>query len=197
MQLDFGRVVMDAKQTVTYDNLWKPTEKANVIVNDELDIRFTFNIWHQPISTRETAYATSRVHHVAKAAPFTWLPLLPLDSTPRLPSAWTVVGTGIPLACQPAEDDVDTIPSAATRCSSVTDIVDIEHAEPARKKQRLSLPVDTAAESAVLSGKQEKVQANLQAKDKCRRELAIRRVRMRDVDVVEDFLVSRSVIRTL
>ncbi|KAJ9127869.1 hypothetical protein QFC24_000154 [Naganishia onofrii] len=195
IHLNFGRVSMDAKHNVVHNNLWKSTRKPNVVVEDELDIRFTFNIWQQPASTTETAHAKSTIHQVAKPTPFTWLPLLPLEAVQRLPPACPVVDTGISLSSQTSEDDVDTIPKPASRRSSVTGIVKVEHGEPARKKQRVSAPVTNAVELGVLAERKDEVLSSPEVGNERSQELAIRRVRMRDVDVVEDFLVGHSGIK--
>jgi hypothetical protein len=195
IHLNFGRVSMDAKHNVVHNNLWKSTRKPNVVVEDELDIRFTFNIWQQPAPTTETAHAKSTIHQVAKPTPFTWLPLLPLEAVPRLPPACPVVDTGIPLSSQTSEDDVDTIPKPASRRSSVTDIVKVEHGEPARKKQRVLAPVTSAVELGVLAERKDEVLSSPEVGNERSQALAIRRVRMRDVDLVEDFLVGHSGIK--
>ncbi|KAJ9125224.1 hypothetical protein QFC22_000179 [Naganishia vaughanmartiniae] len=185
MHLNFGRRVMGSKQNVPYSNPWQTAGKANVMLEDEMDIRFTFNIWHQPARTTEEAHEKTPVQPVSKASPFAWLPLLPLETVPQPPSASPLVGTGVPLSPQQADDDLDVLSRASSRGTSVTETVDNE---PARKKQRVSAPIKRNVELTTLAEERDEIRTGPEIRDERCQALAIRRVRMRDVDAVEDFL---------
>lgn len=166
------------------------------------DIRFTFSIWHQPISkagilaqrndVESRARTTTRP--VRATAPFAWLPLLPIEKPVEVGQVGDdyVVTTGFPLVSPATEEDrVPAIPNLVRRASVA--VVDGEQeTSAARKKQRL----------AVESQDLEEVEASVEHRDVApiietkRKEVLgvkIQKVRMRDVDVVEDFLVRTAV----
>lgn len=163
------------------------------------DIRFTFSIWHQPIIKMEgrvqrndaeaRARATSRLGKTT--APFTWLPLLPIETFVEGDRAEEgyVVTTGYPLV-SPIEDDsrIPAIPNLIRRASAA--VIDVEQENTsARKKQRMTSE-EPDLEDVELSIGQQHVAPAVAIKREEVLETRIQRVRMRDVDIVEDFLVS-------
>ncbi|KAJ9101906.1 hypothetical protein QFC19_004986 [Naganishia cerealis] len=176
------------KGTIPTIRSWKPTRNTNVLADEESDIRFTFSIWHQPAPTTETTHARSQVQPVARAAPFTWLPLLPFEPAQELASVWPLVGRGIPLSSDLPADNVDIIRRASSLRSPSTDDSATDSVEPAKKKQKVRTLGEGRLESAIIARTRNEKPTSQSGRAGSHRRLAIHRVRTRDVDIVEDFL---------
>lgn len=174
---------------------WRTTSQEDAATED---IRFTFSIWHVPTIDKEPVQrkndtslrARTPSRHARTTAPFSWLPLLPLEEPAVLPSA-TVVETGISLSVPEVEEDQHAFIPALIRRVPVSDVaVDAEEALPAKKKRRLSLRLGEP--ECIRAAAQDKDAEQVISAQKGGLPLGtvIRKVRMRDVDVVEEFLVS-------
>jgi hypothetical protein len=175
---------------------WQMLDKPETLE----DIRFTFSIWHQPIKTESRttrtddgsrARTTSR--SIGQAVPFAWLPLLPIEAPVEVVDKREsgVVSTGYPLVLPKVDEEAAPPPNLVRRASVA--VIDAEQeTTTARKKQRLD--VDTQDLEAV-EATIEYPPADFPVESR-RKEVSginIHKVRMRDVDVVEDFLVSSTV----
>lgn len=165
------------------------------------DIRFAFSIWHQPIIKTEgrvqrndagaRARITSRPGRTTE--PFTWLPLLPIETSVEgdRTGEGSVVTTGFPLV-SPMKDNshIPAIPNLIRRASAA--VIDVERENSsARKKQRMTSE-EPDLEDVELSIDQQHVVPAVIFKGNEVLETRIKRVRMRDVDLVEDFLVNNT-----
>jgi hypothetical protein len=190
-----GVIKPDHQELSTTD--WQMFDKPETLE----DIRFTFSIWHQPIKTESRSTRTddgfrarTPSRSIRQAVPFAWLPLLPIEEAPvevvdKRESG--VVSTGYPLVL-PTVDEEAALPPNLVRRASVAVIDSEQETSIPRKKQRLDADnQDLEAVEATIDHSQIASPVEIRRKEVL--DIKIQKVRMRDVDVVEDFLVSSTV----
>lgn len=174
---------------------WRTIAKEETTTED---IRFSFSIWHVPTSISEPGQRKSDTairgrtpsRLVRPSIPFAWLPLLPLDQSTESPQALGVVKTGISLSL-PLTDEEQQVSTPTLIRRIPTAIVEVdEDALPVKKKQRLSLGTKEMEQEETMASWEDAGRVVSAQKARNLSGPVIRKVRMRDVDIVEDFLVS-------
>ncbi|KAJ9115673.1 hypothetical protein QFC20_001000 [Naganishia adeliensis] len=172
---------------------WRTIAKEETATED---IRFSFSIWHVPTSISEPGQRKSDTairgrtpsRLVRPSIPFAWLPLLPLDQSTESPQARGVVETGISLSL-PLTDEEQQVSTPTLIRRIPTAIVEVdEDALLAKKKQRLSLGTKEMEQEETMASWEDAGRVVSAQKARNLSGPVIRKVRMRDVDIVEDFL---------
>lgn len=174
---------------------WRTTAQEDSATED---IRFTFSIWHIPITGNETVQRKSDTslrgrtpsRPVRNPTPVAWLPLLPLEKPTELSTAADVIQSGMSLPVPPADEEQPSVVPAPTRRLAVCSVEANEEALPAKKKQRMSLRSEAAGPAWITSEDGFAGQVAPAPQPGLPPATVIRKVRMRDVDIVEEFLVS-------
>lgn len=176
---------------------WRIIAKGDAATED---IRFSFSIWHVPTSISEPVQRKSDTatrgrtpsRLVGQARPFAWLPLLPLEEPAELPVVCNAVETGISLSLPPVDEGQHVSTTTLIRRVPSVDVGVDDDTLPAKKKQRLSFQAREVEGADVIANNERAERAIPVERGKISSGTLIRRVRMRDVHILEDFLVSDS-----